>query len=176
MGETSVDLFADRLNTQKSKYVSWKSDPNAIAVDALSLQWLGIKGYEFPPFCLIGKSLAKVQKEGATIITITPTWQSQVWYPTLLRLSIATPLLLPPHKDLMTSPEGRVHPLMENKQLRLAAWKVSGTVSLRKAFHRTLQNYVCKPEGREHRLLTRPPGDSGLAGVANGKLIPFRRT
>ena len=39
LGTTDVDLFADRLTTQKSRYISWKPDPGAMAIDAFSVKW-----------------------------------------------------------------------------------------------------------------------------------------
>ena len=52
-GNMEVDLFADRLTSQKKSYVSWKPDPGAIATDAFTLSWSSLNGYAFPPFCLI---------------------------------------------------------------------------------------------------------------------------
>ena len=54
LGPVEVDLFSNRLNAQLEKYVSWKPDPFALATDAFLLNWKGLKGYAFPPFCLIG--------------------------------------------------------------------------------------------------------------------------
>ena len=53
-------------------------------MDAFLLDWKGLKGYAFPPFCLIGRCLVKVRKEGATIVLVAPVWPSQPWYATLL--------------------------------------------------------------------------------------------
>ena len=36
-GTVSVDLFASRLNYQLKPFVSWRPDPEAIAIDAFSL-------------------------------------------------------------------------------------------------------------------------------------------
>ena len=35
----TIDLFASRLNFQLQKYVSWKPDPEAIAIDAFTICW-----------------------------------------------------------------------------------------------------------------------------------------
>ena len=35
LGECSVDLFASRLNAQLMQYVSWRPNPNAMAMDAM---------------------------------------------------------------------------------------------------------------------------------------------
>ena len=43
-----VDLFASRLNFQLDRYVSWKPDPGALAVDAFTLDWGSYVFYAFP--------------------------------------------------------------------------------------------------------------------------------
>ena len=97
-----------------------------------------MKGYAFPPFVLIGRVLAKVRKDNATLVLITPLWQAQPWFPTLLQLSIATPILLPQSSDLLSDPKGHPHPLITKNRLPLVAWKVSGTNSLIREFQSKL--------------------------------------
>ena len=58
-----IDLFASRLNKQMTHYVSFRPDPEAEAVDAFSLSWSDVDWYAFPPFSVIGRTLAKVQRE-----------------------------------------------------------------------------------------------------------------
>jgi hypothetical protein len=38
-GTPDVDLFASRLNAQLDTFVSWRPDPDAMAIDAFSLDW-----------------------------------------------------------------------------------------------------------------------------------------
>ena len=59
-GKPEVDLFASRLNYQLEKYMSWKPDPQACAVDALCVSWKDIYFYAFPPFSMILKVLQKI--------------------------------------------------------------------------------------------------------------------
>ena len=84
-GPFEVDMFADRLNRQKETYFSWKPDPLAAATDAFKVPWGNLKGRSvsdlFPPFCLIGRCLSKIKKEGARVVLIAPTWQAQPWFP-----------------------------------------------------------------------------------------------
>ena len=61
-GPLEMDLFADRLNTQLQQYMSWRPDPQSKGTDAFQIPWQKIKGYAFPPFCLITRYLAKEQK------------------------------------------------------------------------------------------------------------------
>ena len=122
-----VDLFASRLNKQLSKYVSWIPDPGCIAVDAFSLSWADIKFYAFPPFSLVGKSIAKIIKENAMGIMIIPLWPSQFWYPMMLKYLVMPPVVLPQTKALLRLPfkPEESHPLLP--KLRLAAVLLSGS-------------------------------------------------
>lgn len=105
-GPLEMDLFADRLNAQLEKYMSWKPDPFAMGTDAFLAHWGGMKAYAFPPFCLIQRCIAKVQKERGELVIVTPAWQTQPYYPMLLNMSIVDPILLPPQKDLLLLPGG----------------------------------------------------------------------
>lgn len=173
-GPWEVDMFADRLTHQLPKYMSWKADPGSIQTDAFQIQWGRIQGYAFPPFCLIDRCLAKVQKDRATITIVTPTWQSQVWYPTLLQLSIRHPILLPNQRNLLTDGRGNSHPLTQDGSLSLAAWTVSGITSLRQDFLRSLPPYYFRDGGAARNPLTVPPGTNGVAGVTASRLIHFK--
>ena len=57
-GPFSIDLFASHLNTQTTRFYSWRPDPQAIAVDALAHPWNRERPYAFPPFTLIGAQRA----------------------------------------------------------------------------------------------------------------------
>lgn len=174
LGTVELDLFADRMNTQTRKFISWKPDPEAWATDAFTVPWTGIAAYAFPPFCLIGRCLSKIRQDQATVILVTPTWQTQPWYPELMAMTIADPILLPPMANLLTSPAGQPHPL-ENQNLALAAWKVSGDVTLQQKFQRKLEIYSETHVGKAQNPLTRPPGENGLVGVIGNRLIRFKQ-
>ena len=67
-----IDLFASRLNYQVGRYVSWKPDPGAWAVDAFFGSSC-LKPYLFPPFSLLGKVLQKLKMEEVlSAVVITP--------------------------------------------------------------------------------------------------------
>lgn len=88
-----------------------------------------IKGYAFPPFCLVEPCL-KVEQSSATLVLVgAPLWPTRPWYPQLLALSKMPPYLLPLRRDLLTDPCGNGHPLVIQGTLRLAAWIVSGKMS-----------------------------------------------
>ena len=105
----AIDLFADRLNTQLPRFYSWKPDPMAVSVDALQQDWSTGKHYAFTPFCLIMRCLAKLKAEGGELILVTHVWPTQAWYPSLLDMSVALPVLLPWKSDLLQGPQGQFH-------------------------------------------------------------------
>ena len=109
LGQSQVDLFADRMNAQKKKFYSWKPDPEAVQTDAFCVKWTELEAYAFPPFCLLGRVLAKVRQDQATLIMIAPTWQTQPRYPELLSLLVEDPVLLPPMVELLRAPNGDAH-------------------------------------------------------------------
>ena len=56
-----IDMFASRLNKQIECFVSWRPDPDAVAIDAFSLNSSDYKLiYAFVPFSLIGRTIQKV--------------------------------------------------------------------------------------------------------------------
>ena len=75
-GIPQIDLFASRLNHQLPKYMSWHPDPGSCAVDSLQHYWRNLYRYAFPPFCLIGKVLAKVRQAQSLLLIVTPAWQT----------------------------------------------------------------------------------------------------
>ena len=171
-GPLTIDLFADRMNTQLRNYVSWLPDPFAQATDAFQIPWSNLKGYCFPPFSLICRCLAKIRKDQGTMVLIAPTCHAQAWYPVLLETSCRHSILLPPLRDLLLSPNHQPHPLVLKGHLKLAAWMVTGKTCLQVEFQKTLQ--ICSAPirgGKGLQGLTTAPGNSGVAGVANGRLI-----
>ena len=91
-----IDLFASRLNFQKSVYVSWCPDPGAWGVDAFSFCWREFKPYIFPPFSLLGRVLTKLKvEEVPDALVIATWWPTAHWYPPRLQLLVQRPILLP---------------------------------------------------------------------------------
>ncbi|CAG2224453.1 unnamed protein product [Mytilus edulis] len=71
--------------------------------------------------------------ENSKIIVIAPAWPKQSWFPDLLRLSCACPLVLPLRPDLLSQIKGKV--LYQNpEKLHLHAWLLSGLASEREVF------------------------------------------
>ena len=121
LGKTDVDLFASRLSKQLKKHVSWKTDPFSMGRDAFQISWSQGFSQVFPPFSLINKVLAKVQREKATLILLTPVCQTQGWFPKLSKMSIQNVIVLPCYPGLLTNPKREVQTLLQNQSLRLVA-------------------------------------------------------
>ncbi|XP_071123792.1 uncharacterized protein [Mytilus edulis] len=132
-GSPQIDLFATSLNHKLLTFVSPVPDPKSFAVDAMSLSWKGMFGYAFPPFRFLSPVLQKIAGENCKIIVIAPAWPKQSWFPDLLRLSCACPLVLPLRPDLLSQIKGKV--LYQNpEKLHLHAWLLSGLASEREVF------------------------------------------
>lgn len=89
-GLPDIDLFASRISHQLAKYVAIEKDPEAIAIDAFSLNWHGFElCYAFPPFNLIGKTLKKCREDKAQLVIIVPNWTTQHWYPLMTNMLVS---------------------------------------------------------------------------------------
>ena len=82
-------------------FASWFPEPGSWIVNAFSIPWWAIKFYAFPPFSLIGRTLAKVRREAAMGIMIVPLWNTQAWFPLMLQLLVDHPRLIPPQHELL---------------------------------------------------------------------------
>ena len=167
-----IDLFASRLNAKLDQFVSWHPEPGALAIDAFSISWSNQKFYAFPPFSLLTRVLEKILNDVALVLLIAPTWSTQPWYPMLLQLAIARPVLLPYVDHLLTLPHSnQVHSMLDS--LHLAGWALSGNPSLQRDF------LMKQSESSMHLGLqaqtsnTIQFGRDGVAGVRKGKLILF---
>ena len=119
-----------------------------------------------PPFNLISRILKKVRQEKIEqIIIVTPTWQTQPWYPLLLELSMQWPLLMTPLPDLLLDAQGNKHPFVQNRTLMLVAWKVTENPLRWKEFQPMQPSLYPSQEDQVLLQVTNRPGISGLAGV-----------
>jgi hypothetical protein len=173
LGQPSVDLFASLASHQLPKYMSYKPDPKAVAIDAFQHNWAHRLTYAFPPFNLIARTLKKVQTQRSSMIIVTPTWNTQPYWPLLLQMVIEQPILLPNRYNLLLDPAGNQHPLITNGNLRLAAWLVSGNLSKQREFHSKLPFSLNMQDPQALFHLMTQPGRNLIAGVAKGKLIQF---
>ena len=75
---------------------------------------------------------------------------------------------------IVTRPSGAKHLLQEGNQLQSVTWKVSGKPWKVREYENSLPLLTQIPEGQGQYLVTNRPGESGLAGVVNGRLIPLQ--
>ena len=166
LGDCQIDLFASRLTAQMGKYMSWRPDPGAVAVDALAQPWNHIRGYAFPPFALIARCLSKIQQEQVQeLVLITPVWPTQPWFPVLLSMTIRKPIEIPTSERLLSNHRGEIHPLIRQGSLNLAAWLVSGDPSKQRGFQRGHQSLYFRPGEAIQKKHTHHPGEDGSIGV-----------
>ena len=126
-GNPIADLFASRINHQLPQYIAWRPDPLSQGTDEMLQDWSQDYLYAFPLFCLMSRILHRVgQERTPSMLLITPTWHTQPWYPSLLQISVEIPVILPRTNSLLKDPFRKKHPFINNKTLRLAAWKISG--------------------------------------------------
>ena len=78
-GPHTVDLFATRLNTQLARFVSWRPDPEAVAVDAFQFPLSGENPWCFSPEALIPRLLGLLTRQRATITLVAPQWPGKPW-------------------------------------------------------------------------------------------------
>jgi len=67
---TNLDCFASSINKQLPNYVSYTPDPNALYIDAFTVDWSKFKWYMFPPFRLIASILEKLRLDQAEALII----------------------------------------------------------------------------------------------------------
>ena len=121
-----VDLFAPQLNHQLPKYVSRHPDPEAMSVNAMTLQWNKWTSFIHPSIVMLLRILKKIREDQSTFLLIAQNWPAQTWYPLLLQLLINIPAILPMSEHTIYLPfnwQAR-HPLW--RMLKLAVWPLSG--------------------------------------------------
>ncbi len=99
-----TDLFASRINYQVDRFVSFKPDPDAFAIDTFTLDWGTLKFYAFPPFSLISKVINKIHLDQAEGICVLPDWPTQPWYSKVKALMKTAPIVIKPNKNLLWLP------------------------------------------------------------------------
>ena len=146
--QPQVDLFATRFNNKLPQFVSLVPDPQAWAVDALSLSWEDLDPYAFPPAAILGKVVEKLQDYPCNrIILIAPGWPNMPWFWDLVAMSSQIPLCLP---NLVSQPFNQVlHRNLSN--LNLHAWLLEPQQSRSKAFSEAVAARIEAPQRRSTR-------------------------
>ena len=169
LGAPEIDLFASRLNYQLKPFVAWSPDPEAFAIDAFTITW-DMFAYAFPPFCLIQRVLAKLEEDQGDMILIAPVWTTAAWFPQVLQLLVAEPVLLPRGRGVLKLMHSEMlHPL--HKTLQLMAVSISGQRLKQKAFTEKLATSSVLHGDYPHRSNIMGTLKNGTYFVENGKLI-----
>ncbi len=147
LGTPDIDLFASRLNKQLPRYISWKPDPEAEAIDAFSMDWGTVYFYAFPPFCLIPTCLQKIDSDTAEGIIVVPKWPTQPWFAKMLHMLVSDPILLP--RGVLSQPvSGAEHPL--NDKLYLLCCRLSGNPSKCREYRtKQCRSYLAHGDSRQ---------------------------
>ncbi|XP_053390088.1 uncharacterized protein LOC128553009 [Mercenaria mercenaria] len=172
-GKPQIDMFASRMNTQLPRFVSWKSYPDAEAIDTFSLSWSDMYIYAFPPFSLMGRFVQKVRQDKAEGLLVAPLWVTQNWFKTVLEMLIDTPLIVKVQQNILTIPQSqKVHPLAD--KLHLMVCDLSGNPSKAETFMNSLPISSCLHG--ESLLRSNIPRTltNGFRTVVKGKLILFK--
>ena len=103
----------------------------------------------------------------------TSVWQTQSWYPQLLRFSNRSPLILSKVPGLLQGLNKELHPIIVKGNLQHLAWIVSGKGYLQKEYQRNLPPLSQMPDNQAQSLITNRPGVNGIAGALGDKLIPL---
>jgi len=165
-----IDLFATRANRQLAMFASWKPDPEATHIDALTIDWSKYKFYCFPPFSPSSRCLRKVEMDKAEGILIAPICPTQVWWPQVSRLLIRHPVALPQQKRLLTLPNmTKLHPL--HAEMVLMACYISGDPMKQEEFQNQLVTSSWPPGDLVPRNNIKFISRNGLTFVLKGKLI-----
>lgn len=173
-GKPEIDLFGSRLNYQVKPFVSWHPDPESFAVDAFTINWKKWFIYAFPPFSVIQRVLAKIERDQTTGVVVLPLWTTAVWYPQFLRLLIDHPVLLPRGKNVLSLEHASTpHPL--HKKLQLIAATLSGMPSKHVEFQKKLVQSYVHHGVQQPRNSMNPTYAGGKFSVLNGIVIRFMR-
>ena len=151
-GPLQVGLSASRLTHQLCEL---ETRPRSMGNGCLHprLETVSRARYANPPWNLVGRVLAQVRDQEAQLVLVAPVWKSQVWYPTLLGMTVQEPLLLPSIPDLI-QPTHRVN--KPDITPTSAMWVISGRDSGHKAFLKELQNSFWRHGIRKQQSHTTP--------------------
>ena len=120
-----IDLFASTFNHRLPLYVSPVPDPQAHAIDALSIPWVDLEAYAFPSIPILGKVLRKAREDQANLILVAHLWPAQPWFPELLLLSHVPPIKLALGPLSLLQPMSGI-PHGNPDMLRLHGWLLCG--------------------------------------------------
>jgi len=168
-----INIFASRVNKQFSKYVSYRCDPGAIAIDAFTLDWHLLKFYALPPFSVIPKVLQKVTQDQATRTVVVPNWPTQLWYSKLMKLLISEPIFLPAGQKTLNLPSNPAELHALYKKLTLLVCLVSVNILQVQEFQKNLKNSLLDRGEKKLKNNTEFTSKSGKSVVVPQGVIQF---
>ena len=172
-GEPDIDMFASRLNKQLNRYVSWKPDPGAEAVDAFSMDWSGKFMYAFPPFSVMGRLVQKVQVDQAEMVLVAPVWVTQNFYTPILEMLIQDPLIVKVRQDTLRIPgSSKVHPLVN--KLHLMVCRISGDHMKAETYRNNLLKSLWHRGEDPPKSNIHHTSANGFSSVVKGRIIYFK--
>ena len=171
-GPFDIDLFASRINFQIKPYASWKSDPDALFINAFNQNWEQFYSYCFPPFALIPQILQKLRQEKGDMCIIIPFWENQPFFSMIGSMLTEYPVLLSPKNYILLHPTDREvhHPL--EKSLNLTACRLSGNNYKTRVFQERVRNFSWEYGDQGHKNNIFTTGKGGLNFVWRGISIP----
>ena len=159
-----IDCFASRLNFKLEKFFSRFPDPLSAGVDAFSVRWTD-NLYLFPPIPILHRVISKfISDNTAHGLLICPYWPSQFWFPSLLELLIAPPILIP---SAMVLDENHRLP----RSCLLVAWSIGCNRAEHMDFLGSLESVGSKVSKEKLLLGTKNAGENSVIGITNGKKI-----
>lgn len=124
-GPHTIDLMADRLNTQLPRFISRFPDPLAVGTDIFRSDLTRENGFVHPPPALISRVASLVARQGAVATLVTPNWKGP-WFPLLQQMSICEPLQVPYHPQLLTQGHPNAKYQLFSFRQGLVVWRISG--------------------------------------------------
>ncbi len=175
-GQPQMDLFASKENHLTGVYCSWKMDLHAFAMDAFSVSWGVSLNYAYPPFNLIQRVLARLEREGGEMILVAPLWPRQAWFSSLLRLLVEPPQTLPLREGLLRlAGLDLALSVPELSHLSLTAWRLSSSLSRRGAFLNRWRHSSQSPDDPPPERSTTADSITIFDGARNRISIPVRQ-
>ena len=134
-GPFQIDPFTSYLKSRLPQFLSCGPDPLSTHVDAFTPSWEHFTNYTFPPFCLIGRCIAKMLQGNTHLNLIAPLWQPSLGSTKLLQLLVHQPVLLQAKLFLSWVPD-RPYPMQQ--KLRICFFMLSSNTTRQLAFQRSL--------------------------------------
>ena len=129
--------------------------------------------YAFPQFFLYRKGICQ-SKQGQVSSSYHNTSMANAAMVGNINLNVGSTSHNSTQSDHIVAKLSGEEAPQEGSQLQLVAWTVSGMPWRVKEYQNSMPHLLQIPEGQGQYLITNRPGESGLADVVSGRLIPLR--